>query len=98
MKADSIKLKSSKCLFGERYKQALRHCKISQAEICRRTDLDRSHLSHILSGDKMPDHWTTLKLLLAFPELNARWALTGWNVAAIPIDDEGPDTKREGAQ
>lgn len=77
MKADSIKLKSSKALFGERYKQALKGCGISQAEICRRTGLERAHLSHVLSGDKMPDHWTTLKLLLAFPEINARWALTG---------------------
>lgn len=74
---DQITLKSSKSLFGERYKEALRVCRISQAEICRRTDMDRSHLSHILSGDKMPDHWTLLKLLHAFPELNARWALTG---------------------
>lgn len=77
MKRDSLKLKSDKSLFGERYKQALGRCKISQREICRRTDMDPGHLSHVLSGDRMPDFWTMLALIHAFPELNARWALTG---------------------
>lgn len=50
---------------------------ISAGELATVLDVQRSNISHILNGRNKPGASFIEKLLLEFPELNARWLLTG---------------------
>ena len=50
---------------------------ISAGELSSRLDVQRSNISHILNGRNKPGASFIEKLLLSFPDLNARWLLTG---------------------
>ena len=50
---------------------------ISAGELANLLEVQRSNISHILNGRNMPGAAFIEKLLLSFPDLNARWLLTG---------------------
>lgn len=50
---------------------------ISAGELATQLEVQRSNISHVLNGRNMPGAAFIEKLLLSFPDLNARWLLTG---------------------
>lgn len=50
---------------------------ITAGELAGMLDVQRSNISHILNGRNKPGAAFIEKLLLSFPDLNARWLLTG---------------------
>lgn len=50
---------------------------ISAGELAAQLEVQRSNISHVLNGRNMPGAAFIEKLLLSFPDLNARWLLTG---------------------
>lgn len=50
---------------------------ISAGELSLALDVQRSNISHILNGRNMPGAALIEKLLLKYPDLDARWLLTG---------------------
>ena len=61
----------------DRIKQYMDYKNISAGELASLLDVQRSNISHILNGRNKPGAAFIEKLLLSFPDLNARWLLTG---------------------
>ena len=61
----------------ERIKRYMDYKSISAGELAGLLEVQRSNISHILNGRNMPGAAFIEKLLLCFPDLNARWLLTG---------------------
>jgi len=60
----------------ERIKQYMDYKSISAGELSSILGVQRSNISHILNGRNKPGASFIEKLLLAFPDLNARWLFT----------------------
>lgn len=50
---------------------------ISAGELSALLEVQRSNISHVLNGRNMPGAAFIEKLLVSFPDLNARWLITG---------------------
>lgn len=50
---------------------------ISAGELATLLEVQRSNISHVLNGRNMPGAAFIEKLLLSFPDIDARWLLTG---------------------
>lgn len=61
----------------ERIQHFIDHKGISAGELASVLDVQRSNVSHILNGRNKPGAAFIEKFLLAYPDLNARWLLTG---------------------
>lgn len=61
----------------DRIKQFMDHKGISAGELATTLEVQRSNISHILNGRNKPGAAFIEKLLLTYPNLNARWLLTG---------------------
>jgi len=61
----------------DRIKQFMDHKSISAGELASILEVQRSNISHILNGRNKPGAAFIEKLLLTYPNLNARWLLTG---------------------
>jgi len=61
----------------DRIKQYMDYKSISAGELSSRLDVQRSNISHILNGRNKPGATFIEKLLINFPDLNARWLFTG---------------------
>lgn len=61
----------------ERIKQFMDHKGISAGELATILEVQRSNISHILNGRNKPGAAFIEKLLITYPDLNARWLLTG---------------------
>lgn len=61
----------------DRIRQYIDYKSISAGELSSLLDVQRSNISHILNGRNKPGASFIEKLLVAFPDLNARWLLTG---------------------
>jgi len=61
----------------ERIKKYMDYKSISAGELATLLEVQRSNISHILNGRNMPGAAFIEKFLLCFPDLNARWLLTG---------------------
>ena len=61
----------------DRIKQYIDYKSISAGELSSLLDVQRSNISHILNGRNKPGAAFIEKMLLSFPDLNARWLLTG---------------------
>jgi transcriptional regulator with XRE-family HTH domain len=61
----------------DRIKQYIEFKGITAGELAVMLDVQRSNISHILNGRNKPGAALIEKLLLVFPDLNARWLLTG---------------------
>ena len=61
----------------DRIKKYMDYKSISAGELSSLLDVQRSNISHILNGRNKPGAAFIEKMLVSFPELNARWLLTG---------------------
>jgi transcriptional regulator with XRE-family HTH domain len=61
----------------DRVKQFIDNKGISAGELALMIDVQRSSISHILNGRNKPSAMFIEKMLDVFPDLNARWLLTG---------------------
>jgi transcriptional regulator with XRE-family HTH domain len=61
----------------DRIKKYMDYKSISAGELATLLEVQRSNISHILNGRNMPGAAFIEKLLICFPDLNARWLLTG---------------------
>lgn len=61
----------------DRIKQYMDYKDISAGELSSMLDVQRSNVSHILNGRNKPGASFIEKLLVVFPDLNARWLFTG---------------------
>lgn len=61
----------------ERIKQYMDYKSISAGELSSTLEVQRSNISHILNGRNKPGASFIERLLKNFPDLNARWLLTG---------------------
>lgn len=61
----------------DRIKKYMDYKSISAGELANLLEVQRSNISHILNGRNMPGAAFMEKLLVCFPDLNARWLLTG---------------------
>lgn len=50
---------------------------LTQAEFAEHINVQRSSVSHIISGRNKPGFQFINSILLAYPDLNARWLITG---------------------
>ena len=64
-------------LMKERIQEFIDSKGISAGELASLLEVQRSNISHILNGRNKPGASLIEKMLLVFPELNARWLLTG---------------------
>ena len=72
----------------DRIKQYMDHKGISAGELSSQLEVQRSNISHILNGRNKPGASFIEKLLVIFPDLNARWLLTGaGEMVEIPVKD-----------
>ncbi len=55
----------------------MEHKNISAGELASVLEVQRSNISHILNGRNMPGAAFIEKLLINFPDLDARWLITG---------------------
>lgn len=70
----------------DRIKEYMDYKSISAGELAGRLDVQRSNISHILNGRNKPGAGFIEKLLLSYPDLNARWLLTGEGPMAEEAD------------
>src|SRR5690554_1269636 len=61
----------------DRIQQLIDYKGISGGEFAEKLGVQRSNVSHILNGRNKPGAVFLEKILHAYPELNARWLLTG---------------------
>lgn len=61
----------------DRIKHFIEYKGITAGELAVMLDVQRSNISHILNGRNKPGAALIEKLLMVFPDLNARWLLTG---------------------
>lgn len=61
----------------DRIKKFIDYKGVTAGELAEITEVQRSNISHIFNGRNKPGAQFIEKFLLAFPEINARWLLTG---------------------
>lgn len=61
----------------ERIKQFMDYKALNAADLADTIGVQRSNVSHVVNGRNNPSSSFIEKLLLTFPELNARWLITG---------------------
>ncbi len=61
----------------DRIQQVIEYKEVSPGDLAEILDVQRSNISHILNGRNKPGAAFIEKLLQAFPDINARWLLTG---------------------
>ena len=61
----------------ERIKRYMDYKSISAGELSSLLEVQRSNISHILNGRNKPGAAFIERLLISFPDLNARWLFTG---------------------
>lgn len=61
----------------DRIKKYMDYKSISAGELATLLEVQRSNISHILNGRNMPGAAFIEKLLVNFPDLDARWLITG---------------------
>jgi len=61
----------------ERIQEYMTYKSIHAGELAAKLDVQRSNISHILNGRNKPSATFIERMLTEFPDLNARWLLTG---------------------
>jgi transcriptional regulator with XRE-family HTH domain len=64
----------------DRLKELMTQLSVSAAELADKIGVQRSSISHILSGRNLPSSQFIEKLLNTYPEVDARWLITGKGV------------------
>ena len=73
--------------FVKRLETILRHYDLSAAVFADKINVQRSSISHLLSGRNKPSLEFVLKLVRTFPEVNLYWLLNG--KGEFPQTEEG---------
>jgi predicted transcriptional regulator len=63
--------------FSDRLKQAMQTRGIRAVDICTKHSFEKSHLSHIMAGHRLPDFSTLHLLIEALQPIDANWLITG---------------------
>ncbi|UGU16114.1 helix-turn-helix domain-containing protein [Sinomicrobium kalidii] len=85
--------------FSKRLHEVLDYYGLSASSFADRIGVQRSSISHILSGRNKPSLDFVLKILQAFPEVELYWLLNGKGVFPSGKDkDEHKNTKTEPAR
>lgn len=77
----------------ERIKQFMDYKGLSAAELADQIGVQRSNVSHVLTGRNNPSSSFLEKLLITFPELEARWLIVG---EGQMIKDEAAESQNTG--
>jgi len=64
-------------MITDRVKQLLNHYGLTAAEFAERLNIQKSSISHLLSGRNKPSFSFISKLAKNFPEINLHWFITG---------------------
>ncbi len=75
----------------DRIKKYMDYKEISAGELANLLEVQRSNISHVLNGRNMPGAAFIEKLLINFPDLNARWLLTGVGEMIMNTEDSAAD-------
>lgn len=79
--------------FIERLEQLLQYYSLNASAFADRIDVQRSSISHLLSGRNKPSLEFVLKVVKNFPEVNLYWLLNG--KGSFP-SEEGKEGQEEG--
>ncbi len=84
----------------DRIKEYIDYKGISPGELAGLLEVQRSNISHILNGRNKPGASLIEKLLIVFPDLNARWLMTGEGsmTEVEPTAIENPKTESKPSQ
>jgi len=63
--------------FSGRLERVLQHYQMTSSELAQKLGVQKSSISHLLSGRNKPSYDFLSKFTLQFPEINLRWLLTG---------------------
>ncbi len=63
--------------FSERLKHIIKEKQLSNAELAEKIGIQKSTVSHLLSGRNKPGFDFLNKLIKVFPDINLRWLITG---------------------
>ncbi|MCE6992073.1 helix-turn-helix domain-containing protein [Dyadobacter sp. CY323] len=66
--------------FADRLNHLLTKKRLTLYEFSRKTGISRSTLSALLHGAELGKHSTAIKILSAFPDVNANWLFVGGNI------------------
>jgi transcriptional regulator with XRE-family HTH domain len=61
----------------DRLKELMEQLSVSAAELADKIGVQRSSISHILNGRNLPSSQFIERLLNSYPEVDARWLITG---------------------
>lgn len=64
-------------MMEERIRSILKHFKLTSSQFADEIGVQRSSVSHVLSGRNKPGFDFVKKILSKFPEIDAEWLLTG---------------------
>jgi transcriptional regulator with XRE-family HTH domain len=64
-------------MIADRIKEILNHYGLTAAEFAERLNIQKSSISHLLSGRNKPSFSFISKLATNFPEINLHWFITG---------------------
>ena len=76
--------------FAERLKKILEYYTISASSFAEKLQIQRSSISHIISGRNKPSLDFVLKVVHAFPEVDLYWLLNGKGV--FPKENQSTST------
>lgn len=81
--------------FSIRLKQLLEHLGMASSAFAQSIDVNRSSISHLLSGRNKPSLDVIIKILERYPEVNLYWLLNGKGELATkpnpePVDKQDP--------
>ena len=80
----------------DRIKQFIDYKGISAGELADMLDVQRSNISHILNGRNKPGAVFLERFLMTFPDIDARWLLTGkGSMTSLKKDTSGKTDKTE---
>ena len=77
---------------AQRIQWIIQHFRLSNASFADKIGVQRSTISHILSGRNSASLDFVTKIINHFPDVNVNWLITG---QGEPLKNEGQDTDRE---
>lgn len=83
----------------DRIKVVMKVNQLSASQLADEIGVQRSNVSHVLSGRNKPSFEFIHKLLVRFPRVNAHWLITGQSQPEIgEVGDEGVPTSNENSK
>jgi transcriptional regulator with XRE-family HTH domain len=73
----------------DRINEILKYYKLTSSAFADRIGVQRSGISHILSGRNKPSYDFLVSLIAKFPEVDIKWLMTGKGSMLNDLDDSG---------